>query len=319
MNDPLRVAVIGAGIMGTNHARVLRTVPQCTLTAVVDPDRAKGEALAAASAVTYVPSVDAVPDLADAAVVASASGTHAEVGLALLAGGVDLLVEKPIAMTVTDADRLIAAAADRDRVLAVGHIERFNPVVLELLRIVDAPVHLEFTRVGPFSPRVSSDVVLDLMIHDLDLALALVTAPVTGVRAVGQRVRTADLDIVTTLLRFGNGVTATLTASRVAQTKIRTIEVTQRHNFVVADLIRQDMSIHRVDHIEFLAEGGTRYRQTGLLEIPYLENRGEPLAQELRDFVASVTDRREPTVTGTDGRRALELALQVRDLASGDG
>ena len=314
--EPVRVAVVGAGIMGTNHVRVLGTLPQCELVAVVDPDGHKGRTLAAAAGVSYFPDVAPLAGRADAAVLASASETHAGTGCALLAAGLDVLVEKPIALTTADAERLIAAAGGAGRLLAVGHVERFNPAVLELRRIVDEPVHLEFTRVGPFSPRVSGDVVLDLMIHDLDLALAFAGASPVAVQATGRAVRTPELDLASALLRFENGVTATLTASRVGQTKIRSIEVTQRQNFVVADLVRQDVSIHRVDHVEFLAEGGSRYRQTGLLEIPFLENRGEPLALELRDFLESVSQRREPAVPGTAGLRALELALRVRDLAA---
>jgi predicted dehydrogenase len=176
-------------------------------------------------------------------------------------------------------------------------------------------VHLELTRIGPFSPRVSTDVVLDLMIHDLDLALALTGSEVVAVEAIGRCVRTDSLDLATALLQFRNGVTATVTASRVAQAKVRSVELTQKDNFVVVDLVRQDLTIHRVTHNEFLSQGGARYRQNGLVEIPFLEHRGEPLALELGSFLESVTTRRPPRVTGEQGRRALELALRVRELA----
>lgn len=307
-----RVAVVGAGIMGSNHARVLSRLREAEVTLVVDPDERRGRALAASVGAAYSADPGAVADRAEAAVVAGPSELHAAIGVPLLEAGVDLLVEKPIATTVEDADELIEAARRTDRVLMVGHIERFNPAVLQLDGIVEDPLHVELTRMGPFSPRVTADVVLDLMIHDLELALALAGSDVGRVEGVGRRERTDSLDLATALLEFRNGVTATVTASRVGQTKIRRIELTQRANFVVIDLVRQDLTIHRVDHNEFLSEGGARYRQTGLIEIPFLEHHGEPLALELGEFLDCVAQRRTPRVTGVQGRRALELALAVR-------
>ncbi len=307
-----RVAVIGAGIMGANHVRVLRRLPEAELVLVVDPDERRGRALAHSVGARYSPDPAAVPAVAAAAVVAVPSERHVAVGVPLLRAGVDLLVEKPIATTVEDADALIEAARDSDRVLMIGHVERFNPAVLQLDGLVQDPLHIELTRVGPFFPRVTADVVLDLMIHDLELALALSGSEVERVEGMGRRERTDSLDLATALLQFRNGVTATVTASRIGQTKIRRIELTQRGNFVVLDLVRQDLTIHRVDHNEFLAEGGARYRQSGLIEIPFLEHRGEPLVLELGHFLECVASRRPPRVTGVQGRRALEVALAVQ-------
>ncbi len=306
------VAVVGAGLMGANHARVLRRLPEAELTLVVDPDGPRGRALAESVGARYCADPAAVTGLAEAAVLAVPSERHAEIGVPLLEAGVDLLVEKPIATTVEDADALIEAAREHHRVLMTGHVERFNPAVLQLDGLVHDPLHVELTRMGPFSPRVTADVVLDLMIHDLELALALAGSDVERVEGMGRRERTDSLDLATALLRFRNGVTANVTASRIGQTKIRRIELTQRANFVVLDLVRQDLTIHRVDHNEFLAEGGVRYQQSGLVEIPFLEHRGEPLALELEHFLDCVVHRRSPRVTGLQGRRALEVALAVR-------
>jgi predicted dehydrogenase len=317
-----RVAVIGAGIMGSNHARILQTTPDAEIVAIVDPDPLKAQALAKAygapgfSDAAGDADVRAVAAIADAVVVATPSHTHADVGVAFLRAGLDVLVEKPIASTVEHARRLVEAAEANDRILAIGHVERFNPAVLELNRLVVDPIHIELTRMGPFSPRITSDVVLDLMIHDLDLACSLAGSEVAAVQAMGRVVRTSELDVVTALLRFENGVTATVTASRIGQTKVRQIELTQRANYVLVDLVRQDVTIHRVDHSEFTSEVGTRYRQSGLVEIPFLENRGEPLALELADFLAAVRTRTPPRVSGTQGLRALQLAIHVRDLAT---
>jgi predicted dehydrogenase len=307
-----RVAVVGAGLMGTNHARILRRLPEAECTLVVDQDGRRGRALAASVGARYSADPGAVAQHAEAAVVAVPSEVHAEVGVPLLQAGVDLLVEKPVATTVEDADALIEAASENDRILMVGHVERFNPVVLQLDGLVEDLLHVEVTRMGPFSPRVTADVVLDLMIHDLELALALAGSDVERVEGMGRRERTDSLDLATALLQFRNGVTATVTASRVGQSKIRRIELTQRANFVVLDLVRQDLTIHRVDRDEFLTEGGARYRQSGHIEIPFLEHRGEPLALELEHFLECVARRQVPRVTGVQGRRALELALAVQ-------
>jgi len=137
------------------------------------------------------------------------------------------------------------------------------------------------------------------------------------VQAIGRRARTDSLDVASALLSFRNGITATVTASRIGQTKIRKVELTQRANYTVVDLVRQDVTVHRVHHNEFLAEGGVRYRQTGLLEIPFLEHHGEPLALELSHFLECVTQRSTPRVSREQGRRALSLALAVRQAASG--
>jgi predicted dehydrogenase len=293
----------------------LRTLPNCELSAVVDSDPEKGGVLARHLDVPYVANIAEVLSLSDAAVLATPSDTHADLGVALLDAGLDLLVEKPIAPSVNDAERLIAAAVQSGRILMVGHIERFNPAVLELKRLIDQPIHLDLTRTGPFSPRVTADVVLDLMIHDLDLALSFIKSNVDRVSAVGSSVRTDSLDLASALISWENGVTATLTASRVGQTKVRQIQVTQRDTFVAVDLLRQDVTIHRVDHNEFLSDGGSRYRQTGLIEIPYLEHRGEPLSLELEHFIDCVTARTQPEVGGEEGMRALKLALDVKHLA----
>ncbi|WP_104524666.1 Gfo/Idh/MocA family protein [Blastococcus atacamensis] len=309
-----RVAVVGAGIMGANHARVLHR-SRSDLTLIVDPDERRGRALADSVGAAYSSSLDAVPEHADAAIVAGPSELHAEIGIPLLEAGLDVLIEKPIAMNVADADDLIKTASARDRILMVGHIERFNPAVLQLDGLIQDPLHIELTRMGPFSPRVSADVVLDLMIHDLELALAISGSEVVRVEGIGLKERTESLDLATALLQFRNGVTATVTASRIGQPKIRRIELTQRANFLTVDLIRQDVEIRRVDHNEFLSEGGARYRQTGIVEIPFLDHQGEPLALELAEFLGCVAERRQPRVTGLQGRRALELALAVRESA----
>jgi predicted dehydrogenase len=172
-------------------------------------------------------------------------------------------------------------------------------------------VHVDFRRISSFSGRPQESVVRDLMIHDIDLARMLARAEVAHVSAVGRRDRGATDDLVIALLTFANGVTASLTASRIGQQKIREIDVTQKDNFVHVDLLREDVTIHHVHHVEFLSDGGPRYSQSGVVEIPYLSNRGEPLALEWAHFAQCVCAGERPRVSGEDGVRALAIAEQV--------
>jgi predicted dehydrogenase len=310
-----KVAVVGAGVMGANHVRILNSLPEFEVVAVVDPDAQRGQAVAELVGAKYLGSIDEFPGDVGAAVLASPTSMHEELGVALLERGVDLLIEKPAAETVDGVERLAATATSQRRVLMVGHIERFNPAVLELARFLDDPIHLEFTRVGPFSPRIGTDVVLDLMIHDIDLALAIAGVELASMSATGRVVMGENLDLATALLVFTNGLTATLTASRVAQTKVRRIDITQRTSAIAVDLVRQDITINRLHHAEYLSDGIPTYRQSGLVEIPYLEQRGEPLTLELRHFAKCVEERSRPIVGAPEAREALQLALSIRDAA----
>jgi predicted dehydrogenase len=309
------LAIVGAGIMGANHGRVARALAGVRLTAVCDTDPERAKALAHGTDALVTADLEEAIGAADAVILATPSHTHGTIGEHVLKSGRDLLVEKPIATEVADAERLIAAAAENDRILMVGHVERFNPAVVELRRLVTEPLALEITRVGPFYARNLADVVLDLMIHDIDLARAIVGGEIVEQHAMGRPVLTEEPDFANALLRFDNGVLANITASRVSQSKIRRITLTQRDNAVVADLLRQQIEVHRIEHSEFLTDGGVRYRQSGLVEIPYLAEHGEPLMHELRHFVECVRERREPAVSGADGLAALRVCLGIRDSA----
>jgi predicted dehydrogenase len=248
----------------------------------------------------------------DTAVVATPSPLHAPVGIALLERGIDVLVEKPIADTVEAARTLVDVAERNDRILMVGHVERFNPAVLVLDEILDDVLYVELARVGPFTPRIGDDVILDLMIHDLDLTLALAGAPVADVFAVSRSVHSPTEDIANALLKFDNGITANVTAHRVGQSKIRRMHITQADSFVRLDLLRQEVQVERRYQGEFTSKSGRVYRQTGVTEVPFLEHRGEPLALEIRHFLECVRTRSTPKISGPDGVAALDLALKVR-------
>jgi predicted dehydrogenase len=281
------------------------------LVAVYDEDRGRAEALAGRFDAVTVDSLDAIARLADAAVIATPTELHAPIAHQLIAAGVDVLVEKPIAPDVDTAQRLVDAADAAGRVLQIGHVERFNPAILELDTLLEGVVHIEARRYSSYSPRIRDDVVTDLMIHDLDLVAMIAGSPPVDVEAMVQSTRSASADIASALVLFDSGVTATLSASRVGQHKIRHIDITQKDSYVVIDLLRQDVTVQRVDQAEYLSDGGRRFRQVGVVEVPFLEHRGEPLALELAHFADCVRTRKQPRVSGADGVRALDLARRV--------
>jgi len=307
----LKLAIVGAGIMGANHARIADQHRSVELVAIVDPSPERVDPLVARYGTATFSTLDECLGSFDAAIIATPTEHHHEVGLRLIEHGIHVLIEKPIASTIEEATDLIEAAAKSGSTLTVGHVERFNPAVLELDSIITDPVHITATRISPFAARVTTGVVLDLMVHDLDIVAQLAGGSITRVQASASSTRSDSEDLATALLEFDNGVTATLTASRIGQQKIREITITQPNSFVTVDLLRQDITISRVDHSEYLSTEGARYRQTGVIEIPFLEHRGEPLALELDEFVAAIAESRTPRVTGADGRAALDLALRV--------
>jgi predicted dehydrogenase len=311
----VKLGIVGAGIMGASHARVAQMIPDVQVAVVVDPDAGKGHRLADHVGASYAPGLEQLPGRVDAAVIAVPTEAHADTALVLMENGLDVLIEKPITSTVEEAKSLIAIAEKYDRILMVGHVERFNPAVIELRRHVNGLIHIDIRRVGPFSPRVSTGVILDLMIHDIDLVHMLAGSELREVRALARRVRTATEDMAFCFLTFANGLSASLTASRAGQAKHRQVELTQRDNVVAADLVRQQVTVHRAERSEFVDDRGARYRQSGVIEIPYLEHQGEPLALELKHFVDCVLGRSQPVVGGHDGLVALETALRIRSEA----
>lgn len=314
LNDrpPVRLAVIGAGVMGANHARLASRATGVELVAIVDLDEEKRTKLADAVGAPHAAGIESLIDAnaVDAVVVATPTPFHHPVASVCLEAGLHVLVEKPIASTVEEAEDLDARAKRAGVVLTVGHVERFNPSVRELMRSVEKPIHLQLDRVGPFTPRVTDNVVIDLMIHDLDLARALAGSEVVRLQAIHQNVKTEGPDMAIALLEFENGVTASITASRIGQQKLRRIFVTQHDAVLAGDLIRQDVMIHRMQHVEYVSDSGARIRQSGVVEIPFIENRGEPLMEELRAFIDSIHGA-DPVVTAADGIAALRLAHQV--------
>jgi predicted dehydrogenase len=301
---PVRVAVVGVGHLGRHHARVLSELPEATLVGVVDADAARAQAIASSSGCEVFPDVTALIGRVDAVSIASPTEVHASLALPLLAAGIDVLVEKPMTRSLDEADALLAAARASGALLAVGHIEQFNPAVEAARPHVHDPRFIEVHRLGTFPERsLDIDVVFDLMIHDLGVVLDWVKSPVVQVEAVGVPVLTPRVDIANARLRFANGCIANLTASRISREPTRKIRFFQPSTYVSIDYKAQEVEVWGlVPQAEGLPRIGG-----GKLDV----QRDEPLRRELADFVAAVRDRRPPGVPGERGRDALALATQI--------
>ena len=303
----MRAVVVGVGHLGKHHARILAALPGVTLAGVVDTDIERASQVAAERETKAYADVSLVPGKIDVAVVAVPTERHARIARALIESGVHTLVEKPIAQTVAEADDLIAAAKSRGVVLAVGHSERFNPAVMAARPHVKDPRFIEVHRLGQMPGRsLDIDVVLDLMIHDLDLILSLVPSEVEGVEAVGVPVLTPRIDIANARLRFANGCIANLTASRISREPVRKIRFFQQDAYLSIDTAAREVELWRL----VPQPSGAPTIGGGKLEVAG----DEALKGELEDFLGAVRDGRAPAVSGEQGRAALALATRIVEL-----
>jgi predicted dehydrogenase len=300
----LRVGVVGTGALGRHHVRLLASLPGVELVGIVDADPARAAEVAAEHGATVLPDYAALLELAEAVVVAAPTVSHAELGLAALAAGRHVLVEKPIAATLAEADALVAAARAAGRVLAVGHVEFHNPAVQALLAQGAPARFVEAQRLGVFSPRsLDVDVVLDLMIHDLQILHALDPSPVAEVRATGIAVLSPKVDICNARIALASGCVATLTASRVSAERVRKLRVFQPASYVSLDYRDQEIKGFRL----VVDAAGGRHIEPADLAV----EKDEPLRRELLAFVASCRGEQVRQASGEDGRRALATALAV--------
>ena len=305
MTDALRLAVIGVGHLGRHHARILSTMEGVTLSAVVDtlPERA-AEIASVSNTRALTDYRDLIGEV-DAVVVAVPTELHAEVAVPFLDRGTAVLVEKPMSRSLADADRMLAAARASGAMIAVGHTERHNPAVAVALRLVNAPRFIEVHRLSAFPDRsLDIDVVFDLMIHDLDVILAIVKSEVTSIEAVGVPVLTPKYDIANVRLRFASGCIANITASRISKDRVRKIRFFQPDAYLSVDYASQEVEGWRLVRKEPRPD-----IQGGAIPV----ERDEPLRRELADFVKAVRDRSAPLVDGEAGRRALVLAAEIAD------
>jgi predicted dehydrogenase len=306
MADRARVAVIGVGHLGRHHARILSALEGVELTGVVDvlPERA-AEASSATGAAAYTDSRQ-VLDLVDAVTVAVPTERHRDVAMPFLERGISVLIEKPLARSLAEADDLIAAARASGATLAVGHTERYNPAVSAVLPLVTTPRFIEVHRLGVFPERsLDIDVVFDLMIHDLDIILAFVRSEIASIEAVGVPVLTPKYDIANARLRFASGCIANVTASRISRERVRKIRFFQPDAYLSIDYAAQEVEGWRLVR----QDGAPPSIQGGAIPV----ERDEPLRRELRDFVDASRDGRTPLVDGEAGRKALDLATRIAE------
>ena len=299
----VRIGVIGVGHLGQHHARLLAAMDGVDLVGVCDVNRARADEIGTKFGAPAFSEARELVGRVDAVTVAVPTVAHLDVGLPFLHAGVATLIEKPIAPSVADADRLVEAAERGGAMLATGHTERFNPAVAAALPIISGPRFIEIHRLGTFPERsLDIDVIFDLMIHDLDLLLRVVGSEVTSIEAVGVNVLTAKADIANARLRFASGCIANLTASRISRERVRKARFFQNDAYVSIDYAAQELEVFR------LVKNGPRpIIHGGKVDVV----NEEPLRRELADFVEAVRSGRQPGVTGRDGRLALELATRV--------
>jgi predicted dehydrogenase len=304
----LRVGVIGVGYLGRFHAEKYAHMDNVELVGVVDVNRDQAQQVAETIGVGAYSDYRELFGKVDAVSVVVPTHGHFEVGMAFLKQQVDVLIEKPITTTIEEADALIRFAAGQGLIIQVGHLERFNPAVLALEGIVKIPRFIESHRLSIFRPRgIDVSVVLDLMIHDIDIILNMVKSEVTDIRAAGTAVITPEIDIANARLEFNNGCVANVTASRISLKNERKIRLFQRDAYISVDFANHEISVIRQ------CENGAECAIPGMDLNRMCFPKGDALDAEIRAFVSSVMSRKPPEVSGKVGRDALNVALSIME------
>jgi len=310
----IKIAVIGVGSMGKNHARVYSEMSNVELIGVVDNDGEVGRNIAGKFDTSFFSDYKDVINNVDAVSIAAPTKFHHGIAMYFLNKGIDVLLEKPITLNLDEADELIEIAGKNNLILQVGHIERFNPAIIELKNFVNADniVSIEANRIGPFGARITdAGVVLDLMIHDIDIILSLINDEIESVNAYGKKVKSKHEDFAIALMKFKNGNIANLTASRITQKRERTLKITQRDNYIIADYMNKTIELHKQAKSEYITEDkNVKYIYSDVVEKPYI-SQAEPLKLELQSFIDCVKTREKPIVDGKAGRNALDVALRI--------
>ena len=297
--EKVKVGIIGVGYLGTQHARILSYLEKAELIGVADIDFKKAMVIGNRHGVKYYDNYENMLDEIDAGIVATPTSEHFAISMKLLKAGKSVLVEKPITETIEQAEELVSVADKNGLILQIGHLERFNPAVEALENLISEPKFIEVQRLGSFSARsLDIDVVLDLMIHDLDIIMALIKDEVKVIRSSGIHVLSDKIDIANARLEFASGCIATLTASRVHQGKVRKLRIFEPTSYYSIDYIDQEVKV-------FPLNG----RQTDIKTLKIKKE--EPLKKELQNFFRCIIDGKKRKVTGAEGLRALKLAYSV--------
>jgi len=319
--DKLKCVVVGVGHLGRHHARILASLPDTVLAAVVDPSRERGEQIAAQYSAVYTQDIGCLDAAVDAAVIAAPTSEHFRLASFFIQRGVPVMVEKPMTATLAEADALVALAAEKGVLLQVGHIERFNPAMLAVKKHLRQPRYIECDRIAPFGFRsMDTGVVMDLMIHDLDMVIHLADSAIEQIEAIGVPVISKSEDVANARIRFANGCIANLTASRVALRKERKMRIFQSDAYFSVDYEAREAKIYRkaanfvppekidlslVDDPKALVFG-----KMLIAENVAMDNQ-EPLRGELEAFIGSVKTGSAPEVSGEDGRKAIAAAAEI--------
>jgi len=319
----VRIGVAGVGSLGFHHARIAKTLPDAGMIGFFEPRAARAEEVAGELGLQSFPTLEGLLDQVDALVVATPTSTHESVAVAALDRGIHVFIEKPIAADLDQADRILQAADNGNALVQVGHVERFNAALMAAAPYLDTPLFIESHRLAPFSERGTDvAVVLDLMIHDVDLVTSLVGRAVADIQATGIAVLTPSVDIANARIAFVGGAVANLTASRVSTERLRKLRIFQRSGYLSLNLADGTGEFLRLKgDLQTLAGVGNEARAGGFPEgiwsiverIPLISDGGEPLRRELESFLEAIREGSAPLVSGRDGRDALATALAIQD------
>lgn len=302
----VRTAVIGVGYLGAFHGEKVAQLYDTQLIAVADRDYAVASQVAQRLGVEAVVDYRQLFERVDAVIIAVPTQSHYEIAKDCLAHGLHVLLEKPMASTVDEAQTLMDLSNQTHRILQIGHLERFNPAVIALEKVIEQPLFIESHRLAPYKPRgMDTNVVLDLMIHDIDIILHLVDAPVTGIDASGIPVLSEHMDIANARIRFANGCVANVTASRVSFKAERKMRLFQPDAYITVDFQNRKLAVHRKNQEPFDAS------TTPIVSTQQTFAAADPLQAEIAAFVAAIQHGTPPLVTGNDGKRALQMAIEI--------
>ncbi len=314
--EKIKVAVIGAGNMGKNHVRIYSEMNNVELIGVADLNEEVGKDIANKFNTNFYKNYKEVIGKVEAVSIVVPTKFHHNIAKEFLNRGVDVLIEKPITINLNEADELTALADKNKLILQVGHVERFNPAIIELSKYIkpDEIISIDASRIGPFGARITdSGVVLDLMIHDIDIILDLVKDEIENINGYGRKIKGEHEDYATASIKFKNGVIANLTASRITQRRQRTLKITEIEKYMKVDYMNKILEIYRQSQAKYVTEDNdVKFIYSDIVERPYISQE-EPLKLELKSFIECVKSRKQPVVDGIAGRKALDVALKILD------